>query len=816
MIITKNFSELPIKIENTDYRKELTIKNISYRRSYIKDNWFTSFNELVIKSYNSENIITFPKLYGLNNSYRGCDYFQDGKIVRNIYIFNMWVNFSSPDNYNGYNNIVVPVNISSEHTFQQFNIYLYGNHLSYAKKGFFRTTNDCLAINTFHNDNVSSGNDEGFSLRTGSSGPYIILGVRKTDFLPDSILADPNSNTNASIIKSYFRDYLTNNLNAPKFLYTVDESEQEEDEIFTPSIGFTYDNETIITSNLPNNSDITGTINYEIEEEEQFGMILYTNSSEDIVVDKSIYLSNGYDLVGTLRNGCSITNPVLEININKVSNYNYCYIPKFNRYYYIDDIVSIKNNLWEFRMSVDVLMSFKEDILSQQALIGRNEFEFNPFVIDDNVLSNNKFDLSMYPYKNFITRIKHGEIIKEHIWTLEETTYAMKYNSSLNLMAGTSYDYLFTPNISQFNTMSVFKSSTDFWDFWHYIMNEQSLIVSALNMFQNPTEGILGNYVLPFDLIKAQEDLDIPDTIYSMTMGLISEHDPIIGSQIVNGANVKVRSVSTSCRIRMWAEIDENYPQLEFNSFIDTNPYSKYYMFLPFIGVQEIPAQRLELNMHKYIIYDVDVLTGDILCSLSATEPDYLGRITFECLSTFKGNLYTPIGIGHSNLTAIHQAVTLGAIKTAITVGTSVYSGMGDIQSGQSMKTPKKQQVSKKGKKLIAKGQEKIESGIISGINTSLNTIASLTPHYTSSGADGNSLDRRYVTVPILFKMTPEFFYPDNYNHYFGRPLLKTKELNEVHGFTTIDEIHLNGFDKTTDNEKDIIIALLSSGVILP
>ena len=61
---------------------------------------------------------------------------------------------------------------------------------------------------------------------------------------------------------------------------------------------------------------------------------------------------------------------------------NYVYIPDFNRYYFINDITSVRQNLWRLSLHVDVLMSYKKEINNTYAFISRNEFDYDPDIYD--------------------------------------------------------------------------------------------------------------------------------------------------------------------------------------------------------------------------------------------------------------------------------------------------------------------------------------------------------------------------------------------------------------------------------------------------
>ena len=75
-------------------------------------------------------------------------------------------------------------------------------------------------------------------------------------------------------------------------------------------------------------------------------------------------------LTGELRKSTSVKNPVIVVeSTDAIIGYNYCFITEFARYYFITDIKSVRNGLWEVSMRVDVLMSFQSDILSSEAII---------------------------------------------------------------------------------------------------------------------------------------------------------------------------------------------------------------------------------------------------------------------------------------------------------------------------------------------------------------------------------------------------------------------------------------------------------------
>lgn len=60
----------------------------------------------------------------------------------------------------------------------------------------------------------------------------------------------------------------------------------------------------------------------------------------------------------------SVTNPTLLLKFSEYPTYNYIYIPAIKRYYFIEDIVVKTDKTFELKLKVDVLESFKDDILN--------------------------------------------------------------------------------------------------------------------------------------------------------------------------------------------------------------------------------------------------------------------------------------------------------------------------------------------------------------------------------------------------------------------------------------------------------------------
>lgn len=115
-----------------------------------------------------------------------------------------------------------------------------------------------------------------------------------------------------------------------------------------------------------------------------FAIILQTNNSPPNAINKNIV--DVATATGSLRTYASIQSPSITIDSvltdEILSLVNYCYIAAFKRYYYIDEITTVQNHLWNFAMHVDVLMSFKDQILANSGIIRRQYARWDLYLDD--------------------------------------------------------------------------------------------------------------------------------------------------------------------------------------------------------------------------------------------------------------------------------------------------------------------------------------------------------------------------------------------------------------------------------------------------
>ena len=118
-------------------------------------------------------------------------------------------------------------------------------------------------------------------------------------------------------------------------------------------------------------------------------LTFYTTNSPNNALNK--ILSDSVSLSGTLRDENEIEKPnitgidttgLTSTEINNIFKANYIYIPDFNRYYFIVNKTVVSDVLINIALNVDVLMSFKDEILEQECLIERSAIYNSQYVND--------------------------------------------------------------------------------------------------------------------------------------------------------------------------------------------------------------------------------------------------------------------------------------------------------------------------------------------------------------------------------------------------------------------------------------------------
>ena len=118
-------------------------------------------------------------------------------------------------------------------------------------------------------------------------------------------------------------------------------------------------------------------------------IILYNSTAEPNLLDKSSKLGTGVTLSGNLRESTALLSPSLLVESSTFLYFNYCYIPDFNRYYFIQSIELHSKNLYRLNLNIDVLFTYKDKIKDLSGIVSRNENTYNDLIKDDRITFTN-------------------------------------------------------------------------------------------------------------------------------------------------------------------------------------------------------------------------------------------------------------------------------------------------------------------------------------------------------------------------------------------------------------------------------------------
>lgn len=129
-------------------------------------------------------------------------------------------------------------------------------------------------------------------------------------------------------------------------------------------------------------------------------VILYYNMSDARKINKE--LVGGTTFTGQPRGELSVMNPVLLFDNSDVLRYNYAYIPSLERYYSIENRNAYREGLWELSFSVDVLMSFRNDIINLNVIVDKQSMpdNGNEYIDDGSLVSENVMFKTVYSFPN--------------------------------------------------------------------------------------------------------------------------------------------------------------------------------------------------------------------------------------------------------------------------------------------------------------------------------------------------------------------------------------------------------------------------------
>ena len=538
---------------------------------------------------------------------------------------------------------------------------------------------------------------------------------------------------------------------------------------------------------------------------------LYLNSAEENRIDKTSYLTEVVSLSGTLREGTSVVTPTILVELvpeaggliqangedvladgeevidglsggDLVPQFNYAYIPQFHRYYFLVDVVAVNKTLYYVSLTCDPLMSFKEEFLDLEAMIARQEFDFNPLLKDERrVFLPTKEISSAFMAKGSLVNISFtpesltdvnrsfilSTLVKKDSNPLIPTFVGEDYTSPIAGLPDVKCPHWFDAKGTA-NVYCVNKANID-------PIASASIYNDVVNTF------VIGCVALPFE---------IPADWFALG-GM--PYPIVIKDVIPTGSDPK-----WSAPFYKYAQnspylviADETFPAPA--SFIDLDPYTSVEFKLPYYGSTTIPYARIA-GKRIIVYYVMDMFTG----SASVHVFDYTNGVdvfSSDC------QLGKKLEFSTSNIRETNNAKTASAMNTLLSVIGSVVSVGAGIASANPV--------------AIAGGVLAGTRAVAGAINTEITAIERGSAHITDILTGVQSPQDVIVSyirsIPLIADDATAFA---EYAHTNGLPLEEPRVLRVLNGYTEVKSIHLEHLTATRTEIASIESSLLR-GVIL-
>lgn len=321
--------------------------------------------------------------------------------------------------------------------------------------------------------------------------------------------------------------------------------------------------------------------------------------------------------------------PTLRISANTF-RYNYCLFDGW--YYFVDDIVSVRADLWDVTLRKDVLGTYRNGIMNQYAYV-MYDTAANTEIIDNRLAVNTSFTVATASAE--MPQLEGTGVYSLCVVGKQSTdSWIVSNIDDLTDILDTSFNNMFVPNLpaTQPTVMEQIKVSIDF------IIGVWAQIFAS----GSAPKCIRSCYWIPWALSGDSQD----------TIKLGSFNTGVSGGRVTRGNVTYTFNVSIPWQTDDWRR---------------NSPYTQVYLYLPFIGLINIPSAAISEWAQLGITYVVSKRTGEVSVRVSTSR---------QTIGVYQGNSGTIIPVGESNVSAAARSTNLvqaaGAAAALATGGASV------------------------------------------------------------------------------------------------------------------------------------------------
>lgn len=245
-----------------------------------------------------------------------------------------------------------------------------------------------------------------------------------------------------------------------------------------------------------------------------------------------------------------------------------------------------------------------------------------------------------------------------------------------------------------------------------------------------------------------------------------------------------------------------------YGNYLDYSPYSQAYVYLPFIGIQEVSIDDI-VGHAVNIRYRVDAYNGSCIAMIYVAKSGYR-NLCYQ----FAGNCAVEVPLAGGSQAAIKAGMMQAEAYATAGVQSSVLTGIGQALSGLA---------SGLAHGGIAGALGGLASGALGGlanygaakINAGATRDAALVANKSSvqhSGTFGASHGAMGLKIPFIMIRNPIQVKVVNYNEDYGFPAHKRVIIGGCHGYLRVKEVNVISATATNE-EKMAIEEALKAGV---
>lgn len=370
---------------------------------------------------------------------------------------------------------------------------------------------------------------------------------------------------------------------------------------------------------------------------------------------------------------------VIDYNIDNA--YNYVYIPKLKRYYYIDNVVLTTKDYTRLVLKEDVLMSWKSLILSQSAFVTRYGGSTMTNLVDNRLPLEDSQRVEKHTFTNTVAQESKVNVTIDYDLTngirnfmiVVKDTWNDIYPSGAKV---TSIDSGNLPTIRPHdipNQNIYFMSPNYLGDFLQPIMNDDttaSFLTSIIWLPFDPST-LLNAYC--DDTNGGQNSLYIGSKELKVEYGNNHFVDYTEVVPVANQPKVTFqdKEYKTITQIPYIVVFDGKY--VAFDDWKAREPYSYYEIHVPFVGYVKMEGKDF-INQRIIIYYSLDVKSGMSTCYIYNYDKHAIIYST-TCQLGIKLELTTSNTLENTKQKQSAELnMILGLVSSAVSVGIGVAS----------------------------------------------------------------------------------------------------------------------------------------------